>query len=250
MDDQELDRLSRMTTCWSEVRKAHEGSASGVAAAQQALLQRYGRPIKRYLLGAIRDPDGADELAQEFALRVVKGYFRHADPDRGRFRDFIKKVLKNLIADYCRRRKGQPGALPDDLPAPPADEGGCDSDEELVRHWRDELLRRAWDGLARIEQQTGRPFFTALRFRADHPGMPSLQMAEELTVRMKPARPFTDTGIRKTLQRAREQYADLLLQEAERLLQTNTKDRLEEGLIDLGLFSYCQSALTRYKSKP
>ena len=48
----------------------------------------------------------------------------------------------------------------------------------------------------------------------------------------KPVEPFTDAAIRKKLERARRLFADLLLEEAERLLQTTTRQSLEEGLIE------------------
>src|SRR5690242_2756490 len=106
MDHETLDRnLNRITTLWSVVRRAHQGSEQEVAAAQQQLLQRYSKSIYRYLLGAVRNPDVADELAQEFALRLIRGDFRGVDPGRGRFRDFVKGVLFHLIADYHRRQQ-------------------------------------------------------------------------------------------------------------------------------------------------
>ena len=82
--------------------------------ARAALVHRYRGAIYRYLLGAVRNPDVADDLAQDFALRLVRGDFRNADPERGRFRDLVKTVLFHLIVDYQRRQKAQPRALPPD----------------------------------------------------------------------------------------------------------------------------------------
>ena len=36
----------------------------------------------RYLLGAVHDPDAADDLCQDFAVRFLRGDFRRADPGR------------------------------------------------------------------------------------------------------------------------------------------------------------------------
>src|SRR4051812_10699254 len=91
VDDIQLNqRLSQLSTCWTLVAQAHAGDAGVEAAAQAALLQRYQSAVYRYLLGAVRDPDTADELFQEFALRFVRGDFRHADATRGRFRNYVK----------------------------------------------------------------------------------------------------------------------------------------------------------------
>ena len=81
------ERLSRISTMWSLVFQAHAGKVDAAASAQNVLMQRYGGAIHRYLLGALRDADAAADLAQEFALRFVRGDFRRANPERGRFRD-------------------------------------------------------------------------------------------------------------------------------------------------------------------
>src|SRR5262245_63341462 len=79
-------RLSRIETTWTLVFQAHQGQEPD-ALARQRLLLRYRGAIYRYLLGALRDPDAAEELAQEFAVRFLQGGFRRADPQQGRFRD-------------------------------------------------------------------------------------------------------------------------------------------------------------------
>src|SRR5437868_4985846 len=97
--------LSRVTTRWSLVVQAHWGDRSAMTEAQEALLDRYGGAIARYLLAALRDPAAAGEVAQEFALCVVRGDFRNADPQRGRFRDFVRTVLFHLVVNYQRQRQ-------------------------------------------------------------------------------------------------------------------------------------------------
>src|SRR5260370_23847891 len=100
MDEQSLNqRLSRISTLWTVVYQAHQGSTDAVSAAQRALLERYSGAIHRYLLGAVRDPEVADDLFQEFALRFLRGDFNRADRERGRFRNFIKTSLFHLIVD-------------------------------------------------------------------------------------------------------------------------------------------------------
>src|SRR5438874_2310362 len=80
------ERLSKISTVWSMLHQAHEGSAESAAAAQQMLMQRYRGAVYRYLLRLLGDPHVADDLTQEFALALVRGEFRQADPQRGRFR--------------------------------------------------------------------------------------------------------------------------------------------------------------------
>jgi hypothetical protein len=52
-------RLSRISTIWTLLGKAHHESGFDVADAQSALIQRYQGAVYRYLLGALRDPDAA-----------------------------------------------------------------------------------------------------------------------------------------------------------------------------------------------
>jgi DNA-directed RNA polymerase specialized sigma24 family protein len=58
--------------------------------------------VYRYLLKALRDPEAAAEQSQEFALRFVRSDFKEADPERGRFRDFLRTVLYHLVVNYYR----------------------------------------------------------------------------------------------------------------------------------------------------
>jgi RNA polymerase sigma-70 factor (ECF subfamily) len=241
-------RLSRITTCWSLVFQAHRGQADAVGLAQQALVQRYCGAIYRYLLGALRDPDAADDLSQEFALRLVRGDFKNADPGRGRFRDFVRTALFHLIVDYQKRRRSGPQALPDDQPEQAAESVLLTSDREFLARWREELLGRAWEGLAEMEREAKQPYYSVLRFKSEHPESRSAEMARQLGEQL--GKPLTDAGVRQVLHRARDRFADLLLDEVARSLQTTEADRLEQELIDLDLLPYCQPALDRYRRKP
>ena len=104
--------LSLIPTQWSIVRRANHDSPEQAKAARQQLLERYGDAIQRYLRNALNDPHAADEVFQEFALQLVHGNLRGADPERGRFRYFVKGTLFHLIADYRRQQRDWPGPLP------------------------------------------------------------------------------------------------------------------------------------------
>lgn len=100
-------RLSRIVSLWTFVRRAHGEPGE---AAREALLERYGGAIRRYLLGALRDEDAADEVFQEFSLKLVGGAFQRADASHGRFRNFLKTALFHLIIDHQRHRQRRRGA--------------------------------------------------------------------------------------------------------------------------------------------
>ena len=56
---------------------------------------------------------------------------------------------------------------------------------------------------------------------------------------------WTAAGVRQTLHRAREKYADLLLDEVAHSLENPTVERIEQELDDLGLLEHCRPALNR-----
>ena len=234
------ERLSRIQTAWTMVFQAHAGAEGDAAAAQNALMLRYGGAVYRYLLGALRDADAAADVAQEFALRFVRGDFRRADPERGRFRDYLKVSLGRLVADYFRERKRRPQAIAPDAPEPAApDASAADFDREFLANWREELLERSWKALAAANPS----YHTVLLFRIDHVGVGSAEMAEKLSERL--GKPVNAAWVRKTLQRAHEKFTDLLLDEVTCSLGAPSPDALRDELEALDLLKYCRSGLER-----
>lgn len=243
---QDPNRLSQIATLWTLVRNAHEGPQEEVRAAQQKLVERYGGAVRRYLQGVVRDPELADELFQEFALALVKGELHGANPDRGKFRQFVKGVLFHLVADHHKKRKL--AQLHSEMPEPAVSAASFSSlDRDFVRSWRDDLLARCWTALQAQETETGQLFWTVLRFRADHPDLSSQRMAEELAKQLD--KPLTAAGVRQTLHRAREKFAELVLDEVIQSMETPNQEALEEELIELNLLEYCRPALERREGK-
>jgi DNA-directed RNA polymerase specialized sigma24 family protein len=237
------DRLSLISTLWSLVCQAHKGPVATATSARRQLLERYGGAVRRYLRKVVGDPDAADEISQEFALELLHGRLRGADPGRGRFRNFVKGTLFHLVADYRKERRGWPGPLPADDATLAANPEEIESDRQFMESWCDEWLARAWAELAGIEAKTGQPFHAVLRYRAEHPEMRAPQMAEQLSGQL--GRRLTAVGVRQTLHRARQKFADLLLAEVGQSLDNPSSEQLEQELIELGLLDYCRPALER-----
>jgi RNA polymerase sigma-70 factor (ECF subfamily) len=243
----EDDHLSRIATQWSLVFRAHEDTGEAKTAAQAALLHRYRRAIYRYLLKVVGDSHAAEDLCQEFAFRFVRGDFHRVHPTSGRFRDFVKTAIVHLVADWRRRKQAGPVRQPLDTAvlqgaaSPEPDVG-----KKFEEMWRAELLERVWDQLAQLQEEgaeEGSWFSTALRHRAEHPDQSAAEMAEEVGRQLK--RPLTEESIRQTLSRGRKKFALLLLDEVARSLDTTSPEQLRDELTELGLLSYCRSALAQ-----
>jgi RNA polymerase sigma-70 factor (ECF subfamily) len=244
MEPEDLNaRLSAISTRWTELFQAHQDPGQAGPGILQELVLRYYSAVYRYLLGALRDPVAAEELTQEFAVRFLRGDFQRADPERGRFRDFLKTALRNLLRDHWRKQAV--GAAPLDSseqvggePAP-AD----DLDRAFLEGWREELFGRAWEGLARMEAEAGQPYHTLLRHKAANQQLNSAELAEYLRTQLGKA--LSVTALRQLLHRARDHFADLLVNEVALSLQTEDPERLAQELIELDLLPYCRSALDR-----
>ncbi len=242
MSPGDLDnRLSRIQTAWALVFQANQDEKDPAVAAQHELLLRYRGAVYSYLLGTLRDPDVAEELAQEFAVRFLQGSFRRADPRRGRFRDLIKTTLRHLMIDHWRRQKKAPLQVDSAMPLPDRPAGTDDLDEPFLARWREDLLAHAWEALEAVEGRTGQPFCTVLRWKTEEPRARSAELAARVGARL--GRDITANALRKVLYRARCLFSDLLVEEVARSLSSSGPDELERELIELGLLDYCKNTL-------
>jgi RNA polymerase sigma-70 factor (ECF subfamily) len=245
VETEELNsHLSRIETHWTQVFRAHRGEGSVVAKERAALMERYGGAVRRYLLGSLRDPEAADDLAQEFAVRFLRGDFRNADPGRGRFRDYVKRAVYNLMTDHRRARKARPRSLDGEVPDPATPAPSlADHDSQFLESWRGELMAKAWAALDQVQSRTGQPFADVLRMRVQQPDLRSPQLAEQLSARL--GRPVNAGWVRQNLHRARDLLVESLVREVEQSLEDPSAERLEEELDELGLLDRCRPVLKR-----
>ncbi len=242
MEDVEFDpHLSQMSTQWALVFQAHSGKPDEAQIAASLLMGRYAGAVHRYLLKALKNADAADDLDQEFAVRFLRGDFRNSNPMRGRFRDYVKRTVQNLINDYYRRQRPTV-SFDSNSPEPVGvDDVAGEFDQQFIESWRKDLLERAWAALDALEKTTGQPYHTVLRARVSHPDLPSAELGVRLTNALK--RPMTAGAVRQSLQRARRKYIEFLLTEVRASLDHPTQEALEQELSDLNLLHYCRPYL-------
>jgi len=237
-------RLSQIVTDWDDLWEAHRGPGEVTGEAQRRLLMRYSPAVYGYLLGAVHDPDVADDLFQEFALRLVRGAFGRADPARGRFRDFLRTALIHLVTDHHRRAGKMHLPLTADVAdrVPPVADPE-EAERQFLAHWRARLIDGAWSALEDFERRIGQPLYSILHLRAEQPELSAAQLAERLAPKL--GRPLTAEWVHKRLHQARKKFTDLLVEEVARSLEDPSTERLAEELAELDLLERCRAALGR-----
>jgi RNA polymerase sigma-70 factor (ECF subfamily) len=213
--------------------------------AQHELLAIYGQAIQRYLLGALRDENIAADVYQDFAVRFLRGDFKNATQEKGRFRGFLKVVLSRMVSDHYRQLKRKPTAQLDSQIVIPDDADQEYHESEFARVWRDQMLTMAWELLAEEQRKSNKPWLTVLRMRVENPDMRSVMLADQLSETL--GEEVTPTHYRVLLHRAREKFSRFLINTVAETLRDNSLDAIEEELANMELLQYCQSTLTQQK---
>jgi RNA polymerase sigma factor (sigma-70 family) len=222
----EKPNLTEIPTNWTNIRIAHTDGPERDSAMSD-LIGRYHDAVGRYLRLKLRDPHLADEVAQEFWAKLLTKKLAGADPSKGRFRDYLRTVLHRLIIDHFRGKKLlqlPPGDLLD--PSSP--------DLEFVSVWRDVVIKRVQSRLETYEVNTPKNrYATVLNLRVSNPDAPIEKLAEQLGHQLK-AR-VSPEAFRKTLQRARSKFLELLVQELRETIHPSEPQDVEAEIFDLGL---------------
>jgi RNA polymerase sigma factor (sigma-70 family) len=103
------------TTRWSVVLAAGHEDASRASSALEHLCAAYWYPLYAYVRRQGHGPEDAQDLTQDFLARFIgKGYFRRADPARGRFRTFLLTSLKHFLVNewHKGRTERRGGGVP------------------------------------------------------------------------------------------------------------------------------------------
>ena len=83
------------TTRWSLIATAARESPSLAREALEQLCRAYRPPVVAYLRRDGHAPADAEDLAQAFFVRFIeRGWYRDADPERGRFRSLLLTALR------------------------------------------------------------------------------------------------------------------------------------------------------------
>jgi len=231
------NRLSNISTNWDELIAAHEGENGDLNAAmiRGRVLRRYSGCAYQYTFGATKSHHAAEDLTQEFALRFVRGDFGKANPQQGRFRDYLKASLRNLITDFYRK-KTTDGLLENGL-ALNSDSKEIDSlDVAFTEQWRQRVLSITWELLQKYEIEKFNHYYSVLHLRAQNPEASSSELA--LKFAQLHNKEVSPDWIRQNLRRARRKFGELLIEEVGRTVNSIDRNVVDDELASLGLKKY------------
>ena len=135
------------STLWTEVLQAREGNPADRRESLGRLCQAYWSPLTAWLAakGFSRE-DAQDAVQGFFAHFLEKGLMDRADPNRGRFRNYLLKSLENWLANERRKAQAEKrggGRSPVPLDLEPAGPGI--PEDAYNRSWAMTVLRKAQD---------------------------------------------------------------------------------------------------------
>ena len=142
-------------TQWTVIEAARAGNES----AFQELVERYRRPVVRYL--ASRGLAGeAEDLAQEVFFELYRQTLATVAPERGRFRSLLLAVARNVAGNHRRREQSlKRGGGQRPVPLGDLEPVSREEEEAFERSWLSHLLELALERLER-EQPA---YYAALR---------------------------------------------------------------------------------------
>lgn len=96
-------------TCHSALAVLRDGAAPERNRAMQVVAQAYWKPVYKYLRLKFRmSKEAAADTTQSFFLAVIeKGFFAPYDPDRARFRTFLRTCLDRFVMNQEKKESRQ-----------------------------------------------------------------------------------------------------------------------------------------------
>ena len=226
--------ISGITTNWEQILEAHRTHHGNeeIHPAKLDVLRKYLVCVFQYLRGATGDYHVSEDLTQDFALRFLRGDFRNVSPEKGRFRDYLKRSLRNMVNDHYQS-KNRTRDLEEQLePAEQVPE----LDNAFVAQWRKQLLSYAWESLRQFEISKSNHYYCVLKTRAANPDATSEQLAEKIN--LETGGNYTSDWVRQNLTRARRKFSEFLVDEVKRTLDSPQQEDIDTELSSLGLQQY------------
>jgi RNA polymerase sigma-70 factor (ECF subfamily) len=204
-------------TRWTLVVAAGDPQRKEARSALVFLCENYWYPLYAYLRRRGYPADQAQDLTQEFFIRLLEGrYLDRADPEKGRFRSFLLTSLKFFVADeedrHRARKRGGGMVVPLEFSSgeeryqrEPAH--GETPERIFERRWALSMLDRVVERLRNEFVHHGRAeHFERLKmFLLGQSDAPYAELAREMNT--------SEGALKVAIHRLRKRYRDLFRQE-------------------------------------
>lgn len=160
------------STIWTTILKAVKEESTAI----RELVDKYRPPIVSYIQRQGFSEHDAEDIAQEVFLQIFKSdVLTRVDQTRGRFRDLLLAVTKNMIRKDLRRRAtlkrgGQDLTVSIDADPETSLEnllGTRQHDEDFDRLWIFNIMQLAFNRLKHESRTRGVPYYDALKLYLD-----------------------------------------------------------------------------------
>jgi RNA polymerase sigma factor (sigma-70 family) len=204
------------TTSWTKVLSAREASSTEARQALEGLCRIYWYPLYAFVRRQGHDAESSRDLTQAyFAELLEKGYLDDYDPERGRFRVFLKTSLKHFLSKELEKalawkRGGRAEVVSLDAEEvegryrfEPVDR--LTPEAIFERRWALTVLERTLARLRREQEDSdhGREFERLEGFLTGQQGkVPYREVAEELGT--------TEGAVKTSIHRLRQRFGQLL----------------------------------------
>jgi DNA-directed RNA polymerase specialized sigma24 family protein len=216
------------TTHWSVIQEAGAGAAPSAREALEKLCTVYWQPLYGYIRRKGHDPHQADDLTQEFFVRLLaRNDLAGLHPARGKFRAFLLAAMNHFLAKEWRRAgtlKRGGGQVPLPLGTAIAEEryghhAAAESSPEHLfdRHRAETVLEQAAQRLRNEFVRDGRePLFRELNVFLSAPAGAGGYAVVATRLQMTSA-------VAKAVERLRRHYRDLVRSEIAQTVTTAAK---------------------------
>lgn len=207
------DFVDMPSTMWTLLTRARDGNAGEL----DVLLRQYRPPVLAFVRSLVRDPEEAEDVAQEVFVTVLQdGILAKADRLKGKFRSLLLAVARHVVSERWRARTAlKRGGTQRPLSLDHADSSGgiplrnrleapVAADLEFDTLWVDNLIRIGMNRLREQSTREGTGYFDAL-FAVVNDGAAYAEIAERLGV--------TITDVKNYVHQARLKLRRFILQE-------------------------------------
>jgi RNA polymerase sigma-70 factor (ECF subfamily) len=222
---------------WFMVKGAANTSSPDSQESLESLCRAYWEPIYAFIRRTGKSPHDAEDLTQRFFLHLLEANrLSYAKPEKGKFRFFLQRSIKNFLVDDWRRK-----------PAPERNGGLIEVDAEQGEHrYRleqadqldpEKIFQRVWArkvmelAMARLKAE-----YEASRMDGlfDHlqsflPGNEPICSRAEAAQRLN----MTSNALDTAFHRIKRRYKELLRREIAETLDEPTKKDIENELAAL-----------------